>query len=120
MKKKLRSTLLLPMLLHAAPAQDLQGMQCPLLTTPQTPGLTSITLGQTNSTPTGASSVIPSLGGSANGGYTALILAVQKGHTNVVRILLQKGASKYKRDNFGRNAMDYATSPDMRTVLQYL
>jgi hypothetical protein len=45
---------------------------------------------------------------SANGGRTALILAVIFGHTNLVQMLVNAGADPQLRDDLGLNAMDWA------------
>lgn len=42
------------------------------------------------------------------GGQTALILAVIRGHTSIVRQLVNAGANPHERDNLGLNAIDWA------------
>ena len=42
------------------------------------------------------------------GGQTALILAVIRGYTSIVRQLINAGANPHERDNLGLNAIDWA------------
>ena len=51
-------------------------------------------------------------------GNTALILAAQKGHSQVAKYLLTKGADVGKTNRLGQTAMDVAKDEEMRTVLK--
>jgi len=51
-------------------------------------------------------------------GNTALILAAQKGHPQVAKYLLTKGADVGKTNRLGQTAMDVAKDEEMRTILK--
>jgi ankyrin repeat protein len=57
----------------------------------------------------------------ATGGVTPLMAAVQSGRTEVVTLLLERGADVSRRDNAGRAALDYANErndPPMVALLK--
>ena len=55
-----------------------------------------------------------------SGGQTALILAVIRGHTNIVRLLVEAGADPQQRDNLGLNAIDWAQRRGLTEALDIL
>jgi len=55
---------------------------------------------------------------SANEGKTALHVAAESGKTDVVRYLLGKGANMAITDAGGHKAIDLASAPEIRSVLQ--
>lgn len=56
----------------------------------------------------------------SGGGQTALILAVIRGHTNIVRLLVDAGANPHERDNLGLNALDWAQRRGSTEALEIL
>lgn len=55
-----------------------------------------------------------------SGGQTALILAVVRGHTHLVRLLVEAGADPKQRDNLGLNAIDWAQRRGLSEALEIL
>ena len=55
-----------------------------------------------------------------SGGQTALILAVIRGHANIVRLLVEAGADPQQRDNLGLNAIDWAQRRGLTEALDIL
>ena len=55
-----------------------------------------------------------------SGGQTAVILAVIRGHTNIVRLLVDAGANPYERDNLGLNAIDWAQRRGLTEAIDIL
>jgi hypothetical protein len=53
-------------------------------------------------------------------GYTALMLAAEKGYTEIVRLLVEEGADVGARDNSGRSACNRAFSNGNREIVQLL
>lgn len=52
-------------------------------------------------------------------GYTALLEAVEQGHVDVVRLLLERGADPYRKSQMGWDAFSYpADRPDVVAVLE--
>jgi ankyrin repeat protein len=49
--------------------------------------------------------------------FTDLMAAAANGHTEVVKLLLEKGANPDLQDNESRTALDYAGNPDIRLLL---
>ena len=55
-----------------------------------------------------------------NNGWTPLILASYGNHGKVVQILLQKGADKSIKNNYGKTALDYAKSKNFVNIIEIL
>ena len=55
-----------------------------------------------------------------SGGQTALIVAVVRGHTSIVRLLANAGADPYERDNLGLNAIDWAQRSGATEAIEIL
>lgn len=51
-------------------------------------------------------------------GDSPLHSAVQKGHTDVVQLLLERGADTTIRDNSGKTALDLTARADIRSLLE--
>ena len=52
-----------------------------------------------------------------NQGHTVLMHAVYKNNIEAVKILTEVGADTKIKDNFNKNAMDYAQTPEMKSTL---
>ena len=50
-------------------------------------------------------------------GRTALMIAAERGHTEVAVLLLAAGASRTTRDNEGKTASDFANDTALRALL---
>jgi ankyrin repeat protein len=55
-----------------------------------------------------------------NNGITPLMEAASGGVRELVKLLLQNGADKTKRDNFGCDAGDYAQDQNYRSLAKFL
>lgn len=51
-------------------------------------------------------------------GRSALMIAAERGHDEVVRHLMAAGADRLQRDKNGRSALDLAANPSIRTLLE--
>ena len=50
-------------------------------------------------------------------GRNALMIAASRGHTEMVRFLMDKGATTDRKDKSGRTAHDLATNEELRALL---
>jgi ankyrin repeat protein len=50
--------------------------------------------------------------------YTDLMVASMNGHTDIVKMLLDRGANPGLKDNSGKTAIDYAKSTELRNLLE--
>jgi len=55
-----------------------------------------------------------------NNGFTPLMFATYENQEKVVQILLQMGADKSIKDNFGKTALDYAKSKNFVNIIEIL
>lgn len=53
-----------------------------------------------------------------NRGRTALMIAAERGHTEIVRILRESGASLDLRDKKSLSALDLAANDEVKSVLK--
>eukprot|EP01122_Echinamoeba_exundans_P004232 TRINITY_DN14245_c0_g1_i1.p1 TRINITY_DN14245_c0_g1~~TRINITY_DN14245_c0_g1_i1.p1 ORF type:complete len:409 (+),score=44.40 TRINITY_DN14245_c0_g1_i1:489-1715(+) len=53
-----------------------------------------------------------------NAGKTLLMIAAEKGHVDLVKLLVERGANLHVANNAGIRAIDLASNPEIRTVLQ--
>jgi ankyrin repeat protein len=50
--------------------------------------------------------------------YTDLMVASMNGHTDIVRMLLERGANPGLKDSQGKTAIDYARNSDVRSLIE--
>jgi len=55
-----------------------------------------------------------------NWGGTALMLAAQKGHKEVVKLLLKKGANVNAKNDLGWTALDFAAKEGYKEIVKLL